>query len=191
MVFNLSSVTTDLRRRTSFVSAAEEWRTLTPADMLRNAFVDQDDRQTRKNETGRVRALRSRGFDTVLVLQQAARDFEDKLNIADRWSSSHPAFIKAAQSADEIALDRAIDVLEGLVIARLFELAKMNKAGLGVFSFLCVQRTFYLQEPFRIQDTNCVARSPLPSRVAPEPLARPSTVTMNSHPVFLGQSDQG
>ena len=55
-----------------------------------------------------------------------------KLGITERWTPNDPEWIKASRSMDEIELDKAIDKLEGLVVARLFEFAKMNRAGVGV-----------------------------------------------------------
>ena len=131
VVIDTHQITTDVCFRLTYVDAAEAWRNLTPDDVRETSFAQQEERHTRAGEVEKLKQLRTRGLDTVLTLQQAARDIEGKLGIEQRWVPTDPAWIKASQSADELMLDHAIDTLEGLVVARLFELSKMHRAGVG------------------------------------------------------------
>ncbi|KAL5512069.1 hypothetical protein ACEPAG_3590 [Sanghuangporus baumii] len=71
------------------------------------------------------------GLDTLLVLQSAARRLEDKLGIKERWTESCEDWKRVDVDVAEREYWKAIDRLEGLVVARLFELSKMNQAGTG------------------------------------------------------------
>ncbi|KAL5508706.1 hypothetical protein ACEPAG_4791 [Sanghuangporus baumii] len=64
--------------------------------------------RTNVSKTTSIEEAARNGLDTLLVLQSAARRLEEKLGI-----------------------ERPIDRLEGLIVARLFELLKMNQAGTG------------------------------------------------------------
>lgn len=74
------------------------------------------------------------GLDTLIALQNAARRLEDKLDIKERWTESCDDWKRVDVSVAEREYRKAIDRLEGLVVARLFELSKMNQAGTGKFS---------------------------------------------------------
>lgn len=75
--------------------------------------------------------MASRGLDSVLTLQKAARDHETKLGISARWTADCPEWLAASKSMAERAYNSAVDKLEALVISRMFELSKMNQAGTG------------------------------------------------------------
>lgn len=80
--------------------------------------------------TQNIEAAHTRGLDSVLALQQSARDYEAKLGI-DRWNSNLPEWSRANKSKAARDYELAIDKLESLVVARMFELSKMNHAGTG------------------------------------------------------------
>ena len=75
--------------------------------------------------------MAARGHDTVLTLQKAARDFETKLGLSSRWTKDCLEWKASDKSLTEREYDASIDKLEALVIARMFELSKMNQAGTG------------------------------------------------------------
>lgn len=86
-----------------------------------------------------VEAAHTRGLDSVLTLQQSARNFEAKLK-TERWTKDSPEWIQASKSSCEQAYDKAIDKLESLVVARVFELSKMNHAGTGQLNSILLSR---------------------------------------------------
>ena len=88
-------------------------------------------RQTRRLETERRHAVERRD-KTLLQVQ----DLERRLEIQVRWTPESDEWQAAAVLVDERRYRRALDELQGLVISRLLELAKVNMAGTGAtFSF--------------------------------------------------------
>jgi hypothetical protein len=83
--------------------------------------------QTRKIEQARVR-----GLDRLLTLQKAVSDLEAKLGIAERWTPESNAWKEAVSMLHSHRYRRATDHLEGLVVARLFELTKAHQSMTGV-----------------------------------------------------------
>lgn len=65
----------------------------------------------------------------VLVLHKSVLAFEAKLGITERWTEDSDEWKAADKTLAEQAYQRAIDNLEGLVVGRLFELSKLNRAG--------------------------------------------------------------
>ncbi|KAI0058310.1 hypothetical protein BV25DRAFT_1872035 [Artomyces pyxidatus] len=81
---------------------------------------------TRSIETKRRHALETRDKDLVAV-----QELEAKLNIAQRWE---PGIVEWEQTGKMVVMrsyQRALDLLEGLVVARMFELTKMNMSQTG------------------------------------------------------------
>jgi hypothetical protein len=74
--------------------------------------------------------MRQKAIDSILVLDRTCLDFETKLGIEIRWTPTHPEWAKTIKYISLRDYHRAIDRLEGLVVSRLFELAKMNQVGL-------------------------------------------------------------
>jgi hypothetical protein len=92
---------------------------------------------TASEETARRHALESRKHDLTAV-----QVLEDKLNIAQRWTSDSSEWQQAAEMVSMRHYQRSIDTLEGLVVARMFELTKMNMSQTGKFPLvLSVQYT--------------------------------------------------
>ena len=58
-----------------------------------------------------------------------AEALEEKLGVKERWTPDRVEWIEADKSLSEKAYRKAVDHLESLVISRLFELSKMNRAG--------------------------------------------------------------
>lgn len=68
-------------------------------------------------------------MDVLVTLQEAAATYEEKMGIARRWTPESPEWKEADQSDAELKYSAAVNRLEGLVIARVFELSKMNRSG--------------------------------------------------------------
>ena len=83
---------------------------------------------TDASETQRMESANTRGLDSVLTLQTAARRLETNLGIDARWGPDSEDWKRVDKSWSEREFDKAVDRLEGLVIARIFELEKMNGA---------------------------------------------------------------
>lgn len=84
-----------------------------------------------------VENRRVRGLDAILDLRREVEDLEAKLGIEERWNEDTEEWKRVDRSLAEVAFDQAIDRLEGLVVARMFELSKMNQAGTGTSSVFC------------------------------------------------------
>ncbi|KAI6017609.1 hypothetical protein BKA83DRAFT_4058793 [Pisolithus microcarpus] len=85
-----------------------------------------DTRVTRRNETLRRHAQENYDRDLLLV-----QDLERKLSISRRWVPEDKEWQDAGRLVANREYRRALDNLESLVVARLFELTKMNRAGTG------------------------------------------------------------
>ncbi|KAG1760782.1 hypothetical protein EDD22DRAFT_980489 [Suillus occidentalis] len=81
---------------------------------------------TRKTESTRRHVLED--YERNLKLVQA---LECKLDINVRWVPDDGEWQRVGRLVANRKYQRALDRLEGLVVARIFELAKMNKAGTG------------------------------------------------------------
>ncbi|KAI6001444.1 hypothetical protein EDD15DRAFT_2361851 [Pisolithus albus] len=85
-----------------------------------------DTRVTRQNETLRRHAQENYDKDLVVV-----QELERKLNVSRRWTPEDKEWQHAGRLVAHREYRRALDTLESLVVARLFELTKMNRAGTG------------------------------------------------------------
>ena len=85
----------------------------------------------------RERQREDRARDDALTAFTAYHDeaqaIELKLGATDRWQKGDRDYIRIQKKLDEEDYDRSMDRLEGLVVARLFELTKMNMAGTGEY----------------------------------------------------------
>jgi hypothetical protein len=90
------------------------------------ASYDAQVKNTRKAETARRHALED--YERNLKLVQA---LEYKLEIVNRWSPEDVEWQRVGRLVANRKYQRALDRLEGLIVARIFELTKMNRAGTG------------------------------------------------------------
>jgi hypothetical protein len=81
---------------------------------------------TASAETAHRHALESNKYDLVAV-----QILECKLNIAQRWTLNSVEWQQAAEKVSMRRYQHCIDALEGLVVARMFELTKMNMSQTG------------------------------------------------------------
>ncbi|KAH8111333.1 hypothetical protein DFH11DRAFT_1508526, partial [Phellopilus nigrolimitatus] len=79
--------------------------------------------------TNSIERARERGLETVLFHQNSAEEYETKLGVQQRWTEDSAEWKAADLTLAEQDYRRALDHLEGLVVARLFELSKMGRAG--------------------------------------------------------------
>ncbi|KAL0570014.1 hypothetical protein V5O48_011944 [Marasmius crinis-equi] len=72
-------------------------------------------------------------IETEMKLLRDAQHYEDVLKIqpGGRWRRGSEEWMGAEKLVNEAAYRKALDRLEGLVVARIFELSKMNVAGTG------------------------------------------------------------
>ncbi|KAJ7713835.1 hypothetical protein B0H14DRAFT_3523213 [Mycena olivaceomarginata] len=83
-------------------------------------------KQTRRLETQQRHA-----YELVSKSLAAVQDLELRLGIASRWVAGDEDWSKAAEMVSKRRYQRALDQLQGLVVARMFELCKMNMSGTG------------------------------------------------------------
>lgn len=100
------------------------WQTTTPGTVP-GAGAD----NTRKTETARRHALEERDKDL-----KAVQVLEAKLGVQVRWVPESQEWQEAGRLVAMRKYQRALDSLESLVVARLFELSKMNRSQTGELS---------------------------------------------------------
>jgi hypothetical protein len=101
-----------------------KWKNTSVQELQQGDFYRKDETYTHSVECARVRRL-----DSLLTLQSAAEDLEMKLDIDLRWTPSSPQWKATAATMANREYLLAVDKLEGLVIACLFELMKLNQSG--------------------------------------------------------------
>lgn len=106
------------RRR--LAAATLTWSNLTQAN------IGQRD-TTASTETARRHALELQKRDLAAV-----QVLENKLNVVQRWERGSLEWQAAAEKVSMRTYQRCIDILEGLVVARMFELTKMNRSQTGM-----------------------------------------------------------
>ncbi|KAJ7182983.1 hypothetical protein C8R43DRAFT_868822 [Mycena crocata] len=80
-------------------------------------------------ETRRIEAQRRHAAELMDKTLAAVQDLERRLSIIDRWRSGDAKWEATATMVEKRRYQRALDQLEGLIISRMFELAKVNMAG--------------------------------------------------------------
>ncbi|KAH7904896.1 hypothetical protein BJ138DRAFT_1138426 [Hygrophoropsis aurantiaca] len=86
----------------------------------------QDVATTAKREATRRHAIER--YDASVKIVQ---DLEKRLGITHRWTPEDPEWQSAGKLVANRKYQRALDTLEALIVSRLFELSKMNRAGTG------------------------------------------------------------
>lgn len=111
--------------RLRYTAACETWLHNTTAEQ----FDDPEFYLRDASRTAEIEELRRTGFTELLLTHEQVRMQEAKLGITERWTEDSPGWQAATREANELQYQWVIDNLEGLVVSRLFELAKMNRAG--------------------------------------------------------------
>jgi len=114
---NLYSQSYFLRQQLS--AATTVWSSLTPQTITRRD-------STQATETARRHALESNMKDL-----EAVQGMEKNLGISLRWTPESGEWKAAGVKVKMRSYQRCIDTLEGLVVARMFELTKMNMSQTG------------------------------------------------------------
>jgi len=96
---------------------------------LEGASYDAQVKDTCKAESARRHALED--YERNLKVVQA---LELKLEIKKRWTPEDTQWQKVGRLMANWKYQHALDRLEGLIVARIFELTKMNQAGTGEVS---------------------------------------------------------
>ncbi|KAJ3889517.1 hypothetical protein GG344DRAFT_51442 [Lentinula edodes] len=104
-------------------AATREWISYDPNN-ISEAFGAQD--QTRRVETQRRHAIENRDD-----LKSEVQALETHLGIRHRWTAGSEEWEKAKKMVTMAKYQRALDKLESLVVARLFELTKLNMSRTG------------------------------------------------------------
>jgi len=105
--------------RWKLAAANEVWSNLTASSISKRDM-------TQSIETARRHAIEShhKEFQAVQIL-------EKKMGITSRWEPESVEWKEAAEKVVKRRYQRCIDNLEGLVVARMFELTKMNMSQTG------------------------------------------------------------
>lgn len=96
------------------------------ARVLTPATIGQLDAQSRGVETARRHARETHDKDL-----RAAQQMEMKMGIVSRWVPESTEWKAAAEKVSKRRYQRCLDSLEGLIVARMFELTKMNMSQTG------------------------------------------------------------
>jgi hypothetical protein len=62
---------------------------------------------------------------------KVVKDLEKKLGVANRWEPESVEWVNAGKLVAMRKYQRALDQLEGLIVARMFELTKLNMSQTG------------------------------------------------------------
>ncbi|KAG0694180.1 hypothetical protein DFH29DRAFT_1083929 [Suillus ampliporus] len=104
-------------------TASSLWAMSTPSNAHSLAS---DESVTRRLETTRRHALENFEKDLGVV-----QELERKLGILHRWTPKDANWQNAGRLVANRKYQRSLDQLEGLIVARIFELTKMNRSGTG------------------------------------------------------------
>lgn len=105
--------------RRKLAAANEVWSNLTASSISKRDM-------TQSIETARRHAIESHHKEF-----QAVQTLEKKMGIISRWEPESVEWKAAAEKVVKRRYQRCIDNLEGLVVARMFELTKMNMSQTG------------------------------------------------------------
>ena len=94
--------------------------------VLTPATFGQRDTQSRGVETARRHARETHEKDL-----RAVQHMEMKMGIVSRWVPDSLEWKAAAEKVSKRQYQRCLDNLEGLIVARMFELTKMNMSQTG------------------------------------------------------------
>jgi hypothetical protein len=120
--------------------------TLTPAH---------HDYEAQAKATRRLEAQRRHAIENHTKAQLLVADMEVRMSIAVRWVPDSDEWMDTAVMVRRRQYQRALDHLQGLVIARMFELTKMNMSGTGGFLLLvCVDAMLI---PTTLQAISCAS----------------------------------
>ncbi|KAF8580082.1 hypothetical protein K439DRAFT_1620080 [Ramaria rubella] len=109
-----------------FSQITHEWQLVPVEELQLHDYYHHAERSTCNLKMGRTQAL-----ELLLTLRQALLDLERKLEIQKTWTPDSEEWKTTERYLNMRTYQRALDTLEGLVVARLFELTKVNQSGTG------------------------------------------------------------
>jgi hypothetical protein len=112
--------------RTEFAHALQEWQYTPVEDLHLDDFYHRAESQTRHLESGRSQAL-----ELLLTLRKVLLDLEQKLEIQVTWTPESEEWRETEAYLNMRTYQRVLNMLEGHVVACLFELTKANQSGTG------------------------------------------------------------
>lgn len=115
-------VSADPVSRRRLASAVNAWMVLTPESITKTRD------QTQSLETERRHAQEVEAKDLIVV-----QNLEVRMGVLRRWGPADDEWRQAAEMVGKRRYQRCLDSLEGLVVARMFELTKMNMSQTGVW----------------------------------------------------------
>lgn len=129
-----------LFNRESLSTAQTAWNAFTPDFQAANAApvsatgttAIQPAKKPRGLEAKRRHAIENVDKDLLIVQQ-----LEEKLDINERWTPAHPKWKLTSELVGKRRYQRCLDSLEGLIVARMFELTKMNMSQTGEPTNFC------------------------------------------------------
>jgi hypothetical protein len=110
----------DLLSRRRLAAAENTWSVLTPASITNTRDT------TQSQETERRHAQEVEAKDLLVV-----QTLEVRMGIICRWGPGDNEWKQAAVVVSKQRYQRCLDALEGLIVARMFELTKMNMSQTG------------------------------------------------------------
>ena len=124
---------------------------------------------TQSIETARRHAQEVEARDLLVV-----QNLEVKLGIFNLWVPADDEWKQAAEMVGKRRYQKCLDSLEGLVVARMFKLTKMNMSQTGAWLLPLI---FYLLSD-KIQVTSSINTSEMPSRHVQKQYGLPCSTTM-------------
>ena len=89
----------------------------------------------RRNNTKAIERTRRHKEELVDKTLLAIHDMEHCYEISERWTADSPQWKRAEELLKNRTYRRCLDALEGLIVARMFELTKMNMSQTSMFIF--------------------------------------------------------
>jgi hypothetical protein len=83
--------------------------------------------------TWHIETQRRHTLELQVKVLAAVHDLKDRLDITARWIPGDEKWEAVATMVRRRRYQRALDHLQGLIISRMFELAKCNMSGTGKF----------------------------------------------------------
>ncbi|KAF8513285.1 hypothetical protein JB92DRAFT_228676 [Gautieria morchelliformis] len=101
------------------------WFAYTPAGLAPSGSLSVKEESHLRTEEAERRSILCK-LDLAMNVVQ---DLERRLGLDERWTCQHPEYQEAAAYINNQEFIHAVEQLEGLIVARLFELAKANLMG--------------------------------------------------------------
>ncbi|KZP27026.1 hypothetical protein FIBSPDRAFT_909065 [Athelia psychrophila] len=84
-----------------------------------------------KHRTSAIESRRRHAIENHETARVHVQNLELRLGIQTRWTAQSAEYVEMGRMVAMRGYQRALDTVEGLVVARLFELGRMNRAGMG------------------------------------------------------------